>query len=99
VEFTEDQERQIETLAGLGLKQKAIAEIMGCGTDTLRTKFQDVMAKGRQKATSVVAQTAYNMARSGKCPVMTIFWLKCNARWSDSNFVEDGEEPKVLALE
>jgi len=37
------------------------------------------------EATATVAQTAYNLAKSGKCPVMTMFWLKTQAGWRETS--------------
>ena len=35
-----------------------------------------------------MAQTAYNLAKSGKCPVMTMFWLKTQAGWRETSRLE-----------
>ena len=35
-----------------------------------------------------MAQTAYNMAKSGKFPTMTMFWLKTQAGWRETSRME-----------
>ena len=47
-------------------------------------------------------QTAFKMAISGKCPAMTIFWLKTRAGWSEKepmvDETEDRPDPFVQAM-
>ena len=35
-----------------------------------------------------MAQTAYQMAKSGKFPTMTMFWLKTQAGWRETSRLE-----------
>jgi len=85
IKLTDDQIRQIETLAGLGLNQIEIASVLGIGRATLQrkiaqdTEISDAMDRGKAKAKTNVARVAYEMAL--KNPVMTQFYLKCLGGW------------------
>ena len=79
----------IETMAGLGLTVDKIGAVLGMSKATIERRLKstpeahEALSKGRAKAENAVASTAYEMAISGKCPAMTIFFLKCRARWKE----------------
>lgn len=75
--------KEIEMLAGMGLNQQQIADVKGMHRDTLRKYAQADYTRGKAKAIAKVAQTAFEMAVSGKNPALTIFFLKAQARWSE----------------
>ena len=84
--------REVEMLAGLGLRLDDIAAVKGMSDDTLKKHAADHLKKGRANAKAQVMQTAFKMAISGKCPAMTIFWLKTRAGWSEKEpMVEETE--------
>lgn len=80
--------RQVETMAGLGLRTEDIAAVVGVSTRTIERHLLDAVQRGRSRATAQVAQTAYKMAVSGEVPAMTMFWLKCQGRWREKHEVE-----------
>jgi len=88
--LTNEQLRQAEYCAGLGLTEEDVAHIIGVTIPQLdRLKRHDpnllkALAVGRAKAKSAVAQAAYKLAISGKSAPATIFWLKAQAGWSES---------------
>jgi hypothetical protein len=85
-EPTAEQRKTVEIMAAYGLPEEQIASTIGPkGIDpkTLRKHFRRELLLGATKANSKVAETAYQMAISGKCPVMTIFWLKCRGGWKE----------------
>ncbi len=75
--------QEIESLAGLGLNQEQIARIKGICIDTLRKYALPAYKSGQAKAIARVARTAFELAISGKCPAMTMFYLKTQARWRE----------------
>ena len=89
-DFTEDDLKKVERLAGLGLSQKKIAHVFGMPYPT----FEDRMKKypelrmaydiGVANATVKVAESAFEQAVSGKVPAMTMFWLKCKDNWKET---------------
>ena len=50
--------------------------------------LRQCLLKGRALASSQVLKTAFSMATSGKCPAMTIFWLKCREGFKDTSYIE-----------
>jgi len=85
-EPTAEQRKTVEVMAAYGIPEEQIASTTGPkGIDpkTLRKHFRRELLLGATKANSKVAETAYQMAISGKCPVMTIFWLKCRGGWKE----------------
>lgn len=110
---TDDQVKQIETLAGIGLNQTDMAHFLGVSEPTFERgikrypALRDAVLKGRSKGNAKVGETAYKMATSGKDTAMTIFWLKCKLGFKDVSRVEhtgaDGRElnnaaPKVVVM-
>ena len=91
-EPTAEQRKTVEAMAGYGLREDQIARCIGDrGIDpkTLRKHFRWELDTGATKANTAVAQTAYRMATSGKCPAMTIFWLKCRGGgWHEKNLLQ-----------
>ncbi len=87
-----EQRKTVEAMAGYGLREDQIARCIGDrGIDpkTLRKHFRWELDTGATKANTAVAQTAYRMATSGKCPAMTIFWLKCRGGgWHEKNLLQ-----------
>jgi hypothetical protein len=74
-------------MAAYGIPEEQIGTTtgpQGISPKTLRKYFRRELLLGATKANSKVAETAYQMAISGKCPTMTIFWLKCRARWRET---------------
>lgn len=85
-EPTAEQRKTVEIMAAYGMPEEQIASTTGphgISPKTLRKHFRRELLLGATKANSKVAETAYQMANSGKCPVMTIFWLKCRGGWKE----------------
>lgn len=98
-EPTDETRRQVTALAGYGLNQQQIAAIIGIGRSTLQTHYQEELDSGKAKASAKVAQTAYEMAISGKVPAMTMFWLKTQCRWKENHDAPSEDDiNKVVGL-
>lgn len=87
---TEDEIRQIGALAGYGMREDQISNILGVSESTFQLackrrdgELRQVLLKGREKANAAVQQTLFKMATSGKCPAATIFWSKVRMRWKE----------------
>src|SRR6266852_3635705 len=90
-EGTAEQRRTVEALAAYGIPEEELARTIGeHGIDpkTLRKYFRHELNVGATKDNSAVAQTAYQMATSGKYPAATMFWLKCRAGWKETNVLQ-----------
>ena len=83
--LTQKDLEEVEALAGLGLKQEQIGMVKGVCADTLRKYARDAFHRGQAKAIARVAQTAFEMAISKKCPAMTMFYLKTQGRWCENH--------------
>lgn len=80
----------LEKWAALGLNLKQMAAMLDVSNDTLERFCKEdpevyaAIEKGRARAIISVTKTAYTLATDGKNPSMTMFWLKCRARWSEA---------------
>ncbi len=100
-EITAKELEQIEELAGLGLSLTKISCFLGMHRNHLRdiTKKNDAvysaMVRGQAKAEMEIQRTAFEMAKSGKYPHMTMGWLKLRAYYEQleakkgANFFDD----------
>ena len=87
---TEAQRLQVRQLAGCGLTHEQIRVVMNLpSVTTLCRYFRKDLEKGRITAGAKIRGVAYKMATSGKNPIMTMFWLKTRAKWSNEMRLED----------
>lgn len=84
-QVTPESVAQVQRLAKLGIPQDQIALFMGMSKMTLSKHYKDMMAVVRIDNISAVAETAFALAVSGKCPAMTMFYLKTQARWRETD--------------
>jgi hypothetical protein len=67
--------------------------MVGLGSPkSLRKHFRQELSAGMAEANAAVAHIAYEMASSGRCLPLTIFYLKCNLKPPEP--VEDDELQK-----
>jgi hypothetical protein len=79
---TEEQRRTVKSLAAYGIKQEGIARVLGLRSlKTLRKHFRDDLTLGEIEGVAQVAQTHYQMAKSGKHANSTIHFLEKRQRW------------------
>lgn len=89
-EITRSDMAQVEKLAGYGLTIEMIVNVLGVSKRTFERRCKeskplfDALLKGRSIAAMNVAKTAYELAVSGKCPTMTIFYLKSRLGWQSN---------------
>jgi hypothetical protein len=81
---TDKDRKAVEVMCAYGITQKDISVALGIAPMTLQKYFADELATAYIKANAKVAETAYAMATSGKCPAATFFWLKCRAHWRET---------------
>lgn len=80
---------RIEEMAGVGMTVEQMAHVVGVSKATFERRQNDqpevheAVSKGRSIAARAVMKTAYEMAVSGECPTMTIFWLKTRQGWKE----------------
>lgn len=84
IPVTEDDRARAARLAGYGLKHDQIASELGISVSTLQRRFSAELKRGHATAAAKVAATAYELATSGTCPPMTMFWLKTRCGWKET---------------
>lgn len=80
---TDDSRRVVEVLAGHGIPQDEIGLVINATGKTLRRYYPRELEAGMARARAQVVTTAFEMATSGRCPAMTIFWLKTRLGWRE----------------
>jgi len=94
---SEEQLKQIESMAGIGLNYEQISAIFGISSRTFDRRIAEnegnnplnvALRRGRAVAISNVAKAAYNMAIKEKQPTMTQFFLCCKGGWRDTTHIE-----------
>lgn len=76
-----EQRRQVMTMAGFGIPQLEIANLVGISDRTLRTRYRRELDTGATEANLRVAQSLYNMAVRDKVPAAAIWWTKARMGW------------------
>ena len=74
-------------MAGVGVPQDDIANIIGCDAKTLRKHLRAELDCGAAEATAAVASYLFANAKGGNVAAQ-IFWLK-RARWREGRAPED----------
>jgi hypothetical protein len=94
--------RQVEALAGYGVREDEIAEFIGIDPKTLRKHYRQELRQGHTKANAKVAENLYRRATGEGREAVTaaIFWLKTRAGWKESVSHElSGPEGGPIAVE
>lgn len=100
--FTAEQKRQIETMAGYGMTLQQISSIIGVHYNTILNiqkrdpDVAELLKRGRAKAVAAVSQTAFQLAKTGKNPTMTMFWLKTQAKWREIHPAEENKPAGIV---
>jgi hypothetical protein len=99
-----DQVNLVSRLAGLGLNMQQVADALGISKDTLERRIKEderlqaAVAKGRAKAATKVAETAFRLATSGEHPSMTMFWLKTRLGWREKDPQLEPPQEKTIKV-
>jgi len=75
-------------LAGLGVPQDDIAQIIGCAPKTLRKRFRDELDRGVAEANATISGSLFANAKGGNVTAQ-IFWLKTRAHWRERLAADD----------
>jgi hypothetical protein len=79
---------QIQSMAGVGLKNTEIALIMNIPLSILQTIYQEDLYLGRANAHAKVATVLYDMAVDYEHPNETKFFLKAQHGWKEATQIE-----------
>lgn len=97
----EQKRDEIFRMAKLGMRDNDIATVKGISEAQLKRNFAPQLKEGRVHGYDKVLETAFDMATSGKCPLMTKFWLQVRLRWAEAKEPDAPVAPpsvKVLTL-
>lgn len=103
IRLNDDQLKQLESMAAIGLPTKYMAPILGISIITLdrmirdNAEVSDRISKGRAKAMGAAFKTAYEMGVVEKNVTMLIFWLKTRAGWKEERDPDESEQIIRLA--
>lgn len=81
---TDDQRRQVKSLAAVGTEPDDIARYLGVSLKTLLKYYKDEIFRGPLEANVKVNKTLLEMACDGQTPVATIYWSKARCRWNEN---------------
>ncbi|SJM35092.1 hypothetical protein [Mesorhizobium delmotii] len=87
--------RQVEALAGYGVPETGIADMIGVDPKTLRKHYRQELRIGHTKANSAVAQSLFRKA-TGEGPqsvTAAIFWAKTRMDWKETIVNQHGGDP------
>ena len=102
---TDEQRKQVTTLAGLGLRHEEIALLVENPTTsapvalhTLRRHFARELETGALKANAKVAESLFKKATGDGTQAVTagIWWTKCRMGWKERTVVEVESKSGVL---
>ncbi|ANT53272.1 hypothetical protein [Mesorhizobium amorphae] len=87
--------RQVEALAGYGVPETGIADMVGIDPKTLRKHYRHELRIGHTKANSAVAQSLFRKATGEGQQSVTaaIFWAKTRMGWKETIVNEHSGEP------
>lgn len=87
----------VQRLTRIGINQHLIAAYMGISKTTLSKHYKDIMAIVRVDNMAIVGQVAFEMASSGKCPNMTMFYCKTQMGWQETKEEADSVKDEPIA--
>jgi hypothetical protein len=78
--------RQVEALAGYGVPEVEIGDVIGLDPKALRKHYRQELRQGHTKANAKVAENLYRRAtgEGREAVIAAIFWLKTRAGWRES---------------
>ena len=95
---------KVSHLAGLGVPQDDIANIIGCAPKTLRKHFRAELDRGVAEANAIISGCLFAAAKGGNTTAQ-IFWMKTRGGWRERQPAKDpdadanaGSSSEVLVL-
>lgn len=85
--FNEKDEKEIEHMAGIGLRAKDISHIKGLSPATLKRLYQSALTRGKKNGHFELFETAHYMATKKHNCAMLIFLLKTRCGLKDKSNV------------
>ena len=102
---SEQSQKSVLALAGMGMPEADIATVVGISAKTLRKYYRRELDTGHLTANARVAQNLFNIAtgQSRSAASACMFWLKTRAGWKETNAHEisgpnGGAVPTVIEM-
>ena len=91
--------KQVETMAGYGIRGDEIAMSIAISQPTLRKHYGHELDTGHIKANAAVAQSLYTKALGNGPQAVTaaIFWAKTRMGWKETTFIEVTHRPAEMS--
>jgi hypothetical protein len=95
------QRRQVEAMAGYGVREADIARVLGIDPKTLRKHYREELDLGHVKANAKVAENLFRKAtgEGREAVVAAMFWLKTRAGWKETMTHQIGGDPELPAIQ
>ena len=101
---TDAMRERVRYLAGVGVPQDDIANIIGCAPKTLRKHFRAELDRGVAEANAIISGCLFAAAKGGNTTAQ-IFWMKTRGGWRERQPADDrdadadaGSGSEVLVL-
>jgi hypothetical protein len=100
--MTDRELKIVENLALIGLNMEQIALMMDVSYQSLHRYMRAderigvAIKRGRARGLAKAAETAFNMATSGKSADMTKFFLRAKGNWNDRPDVQNNTQVNVM---
>lgn len=91
---TDEHRAIVKAMASYGVPQEDIGKVLKLSHVTLRKYYRDELEVSAIMANSKIAETLFGMAKDGKNPAATFFWLKCRAGWKETQRIENRDVDK-----
>lgn len=92
IDPTPEQRKQVLTLAGIGLSQEQICEVMELSRPTLRKHFKAELKRGKSVALSQALNALFANIKKGK-EASIFFYLKTQHGWREKPKENEGDTP------
>jgi hypothetical protein len=92
---SEENKRQVERMAAVGITQEQIAAVIGISQDTLVKYYGDTIRTAAIKANANVGGKLYQTAMNGNVTAM-IFWMKTRGGWREVQHIEHQVEMQYV---
>ena len=88
---TDEGRRQVEAMAGYGVRQEVIAKVMVCGIKTLHKYYRRELDSGDGRAQAKIGQALYDKAVNDKDTASLIFLAKTRLKLREVTEVRVGD--------
>jgi len=97
---TDEDRKQVETFAAVGISQDQISQVLDIDPKTLRLHFRKELDASAIKANATIGQTLFQKAKGGDTAAM-IWWTKARSGWRGEAVLEHKGEVahKVTGVE